>query len=126
MEGGEVRVEVRPGERVRVGLKLIEGFLQHETFGHCLKERTTSPPPIRDPPRWPRREGENDPSLPPSLAVPDPCRSGGHPRPSLLLGVAVPDPFWLVTRMSLVGHQNFILQNSASPSLLASPSCLGC
>ena len=33
MEGGEVRVEVRPGERVRgeegrVGLELIEGFLQ--------------------------------------------------------------------------------------------------
>ena len=40
----------------------------------------------------------------------DPCRSGGHPRPSLLPGVAVPDPFWLVTGMSLVGHQNSILQ----------------
>uniref|UniRef100_A0A2N9GBX6 Uncharacterized protein n=1 Tax=Fagus sylvatica TaxID=28930 RepID=A0A2N9GBX6_FAGSY len=34
--------------------------------------------------RYPR------PSLPPGVAVPDPCRSGGHPRPSLPPGVAVP------------------------------------
>jgi hypothetical protein len=27
-----------------------------------------------------------------------------------VVGVAVPDPFWLVTRMSLVGHRNSILQ----------------
>ena len=38
-------------------------------------------------------------------------------------GGAVDSAWWLVTGMSLVGHRNSILQNSAS---LASPSCLGC
>uniref|UniRef100_A0A2N9GLX7 Uncharacterized protein n=1 Tax=Fagus sylvatica TaxID=28930 RepID=A0A2N9GLX7_FAGSY len=68
------------------------------------------------PPRWPRREGENHPSLPRWLAVPDPCRSGGHPRQACRLGLPCPipaglevthgqacrlglpaHPFWLVT-----------------------------
>ena len=73
----------------------------------------TSPPPITHPMatawrRCPPREGENHPSLPRWLAVPDPCRSGGHPLPSLPPGVAVP------TGMSF----------AASPS--PSPGCLGC